>query len=289
MGAAGLRLPGDRRVLLRRHLLLQLHQDRPAAGRAARGGGPGADGGGRGRGRPRGAARCASPAARCRSSSTRTAATACSTGSTTSRSRCRRPSEISDLRGLARTSRSRHPESLGTCPTSLCSPATGSAPKWRPPPSKSSTPSPTTRAYDEHPAGGAAIDAPRRRRSPTRRWRPARPPTPSCSARSAAPSGTPTSPAPSGPSRALFRLRADLGLYANLRPIRPLPRALRRLAAQARADRGRRHADRARAHRRPLLRRARHRGRPRVRHDGLHRRGDRADRARRRSRPRSRA
>ena len=39
VGAAGLRLPGDRRVLLRRHLLLQLHEDRPAAGRAARGGG----------------------------------------------------------------------------------------------------------------------------------------------------------------------------------------------------------------------------------------------------------
>ena len=46
--------------------------------------------------------------------------------------------------------------------------------------------------------------------------------------------------------------------------------ALRRLAAQARADRGRGHADRPRAHRRPLLRRARHQGRPRVRHDGLH-------------------
>ena len=83
------------------------------------------------------------------------------------------------------------------------------------------------------------------------------------------------------PEQGLFRLRADLGLYANLRPIRPLPRALRRLAAQARADRGRRHADRARAHRRPLLRRARHRERPRVRHDGLHGRGDRADRPRR--------
>ena len=39
VGAAGLRLPRDRRAELRRHLLLQLHEDRPAAGRAARGGG----------------------------------------------------------------------------------------------------------------------------------------------------------------------------------------------------------------------------------------------------------
>src|ERR1700712_5107044 len=31
LGAAGLRLPGDRRVLLRRHLLLELHEGRPAA------------------------------------------------------------------------------------------------------------------------------------------------------------------------------------------------------------------------------------------------------------------
>ena len=32
VGAAGLRLPGGRRAELRRHLLLQLHEDRPAAG-----------------------------------------------------------------------------------------------------------------------------------------------------------------------------------------------------------------------------------------------------------------
>ena len=39
VGARGLRLQGRRRRVLRRHLLLQLHEDRPAAGRAARGGG----------------------------------------------------------------------------------------------------------------------------------------------------------------------------------------------------------------------------------------------------------
>ncbi len=48
VGAGGLRLQGDRRAELRRHLLLQLHQDRPAAGGA--GGGRGARRDGRGRG-----------------------------------------------------------------------------------------------------------------------------------------------------------------------------------------------------------------------------------------------
>ncbi len=40
VGPAGLRLPGDRRAELRGHLLLQLHQDRAAAGRALRRGLP---------------------------------------------------------------------------------------------------------------------------------------------------------------------------------------------------------------------------------------------------------
>ena len=37
LGAGGLRLPGDRRAVLRRHLLLQLHEDRAAAGDPRRG------------------------------------------------------------------------------------------------------------------------------------------------------------------------------------------------------------------------------------------------------------
>ena len=53
VGPAGLRLPGDRRAELRRHLLLELHEDRAAAGRARRGGLRGARGGRRGRDRPR--------------------------------------------------------------------------------------------------------------------------------------------------------------------------------------------------------------------------------------------
>ena len=45
LGARGLRLPRDRGAELRRHLLLQLHQDRAAAGGARRGRRQGADGG----------------------------------------------------------------------------------------------------------------------------------------------------------------------------------------------------------------------------------------------------
>src|SRR5829696_9208852 len=44
MGARGLRLRGDRGSQLRRHLLLELHQDRAAAGGARRGRAAGADG-----------------------------------------------------------------------------------------------------------------------------------------------------------------------------------------------------------------------------------------------------
>ena len=173
-------------------------------------------------------------------------------------------------------------------PNIALSPVTGSAPKWPPPPSRSSTPSPPISTYDEHP-GRRRRHRPRTAsRSPTRRWPPSRPPTPSCSAPSAAPSGTPTSPARSGPSRALFRLRADLGLYANLRPIRPL-RALYDASPLKREliegvdmlivrelTGGLYYGERGTQER------------PRVRHDGLHGRGDRADRPRRLSRPRSR-
>ena len=85
VGPAGLRLPGDRRAELRRHLLLELHEDRPAAGRAAERGLP------RARARPARRRstcrrrRCASAGARSPSRSTRRSATACSTASTTSR------------------------------------------------------------------------------------------------------------------------------------------------------------------------------------------------------------
>ena len=55
--------------------------------------------------------------------------------------------EIAAYEARARASRPGHPESVGSpnlCPISPSCPATGSAPKWPPPPSRSSTPSPTT-------------------------------------------------------------------------------------------------------------------------------------------------
>ena len=85
VGARGLRLQGDRRAELRRHLLLQLHEDRAAAGRAARGRRRALMEARRGRGRPRGPGGALRRARRRASRSTPRSSTACSTASTTSR------------------------------------------------------------------------------------------------------------------------------------------------------------------------------------------------------------
>ena len=69
-------------------------------------------------------------------------------------------------------------------------------------------------------------------------------------------------PAAPRPEQGLLGLRKGLGLFANLRPVRPEPGAARRQPAQARPDRGHRPARGARADRRHLLRRLR----PRRRH-----------------------
>ncbi len=88
------------------------------------------------------------------------------------------------------------------------------------------------------------------------------------------------------PEAGLLRLRKDLGLYANLRPAVTYPALGRRLVAEARAGRGPRHHDFARAHRRRLFRRAQdhHRSRQRPeargRYPGLRHLRDRAHRAR---------
>ena len=44
-----------------------------------------------------------------------------------------------------------------------------------------------------------------------------------------------TDPAKPRPEQGLLGLRKGLGLFANLRPVRPLPGAVRRQPAQARA------------------------------------------------------
>ena len=64
-----------------------------------------------------------------------------------------------------------------------------------------------------------------------------------------------TDPDAPRPEQGLLGLRKGLGLYANLRPVRPAPRALRREPAAARDHRAHRPARRPRAHRRDLLRR----------------------------------
>ena len=85
VGAGGLRLPGDHRAELRRHLPLQLHEDRPAAGRAAADDVARDRRGRRGAGRPRGAGGPLAGGQRAASRSTPRSSTACSTASTTSR------------------------------------------------------------------------------------------------------------------------------------------------------------------------------------------------------------
>ena len=78
------------------------------------------------------------------------------------------------------------------------------------------------------------------------------------------------------PEAALLRLRKDLALFANLRPAICYPALAEASVAQARAGRGSRHPDRARAHRRRLFRRAEgdrdagERAEARRRHPALH-------------------
>ncbi len=89
------------------------------------------------------------------------------------------------------------------------------------------------------------------------------------------------------PEAGLLRLRKDLGALRQPAPGRHLPGARRCLVAQARAGRGARHHDPARADRRRLFRRAedhhgpRQRPEARRRHPGLRHLRDRAHRARR--------
>ena len=112
--------------------------------------------------------------------------------------------------------------------------------------------------YEEHPAGGAAIDLHGTALTDEA--------LAACKASDAVLLGA--LGGPKWDTNESGAVRPEQGLFKPARRARPVRQpapgpaaagALRRLAAQARADRGRRHADRARAHRRPLLRRARDR------------------------------
>ena len=88
-----------------------------------------------------------------------------------------------------------------------------------------------------------------------------------------------TDPDAPRPEQGLLGLRQGLGLYANLRPVRPSPALVDCQPAARGADRRHRPAGGARADRRDLLRRQRTRRRSRPRHLRVLGRRDRADRA----------
>ena len=199
VGARGLRLQGDRLVELRRHLLLQLPEDRPAAGAAARGRRARADGR---PARPRSTSRrsrSASTAARSRSRSRRSAATGCSTASTTSRSRCSRTTRSPPTSATASAPAPSPPRCSRCRPSSRC-PATASGRRSCPPPRR------VLDAVGDLRLRGAPVRRRRdrrHRRAAARRRRSTRPAarTPSCSPPSAARSGTAAPRARAGPAR----------------------------------------------------------------------------------------
>ena len=189
---------------------------------------------------------------------------------------------------------------------SACCPATASAPRSPPRPSRCSTRSASASAstFDVRARRCSAGPPSTRpaRRCPTRRsTRRARADAVLLAA-IGGPKWDTTDPDKPRPEQGLLGIRKALGLYANLRPVRIFDAAARTpRTLQARVPRGRRHAHRPRADRRPVLRRAgardatcrarrrRRAGHARLRHDGLPRVRDRAHRAHRRSRRRARA
>ena len=108
----------------------------------------------------------------------------------------------------------------GRCPRSSPSPATGSAPRCSPRRSRCSPPSPTTSSFEEHPFGGASIDA---------HGAPLTDETLAACKRADAvllaavggPQWDSTDAGAPRPEQGLLGLRKGLGLYANLRPVRP--------------------------------------------------------------------
>jgi hypothetical protein len=186
LGPAGLRLPGDRRAELRRHLLLQLHEDRAAAGGAERRGLPQRS---RGRARARStceARRSASPARRWPSRSTTRSATGCSGG-------------LDDIALTLQQERAI---------AAYEARAAGSARRLR------VRGAPVRRRLDRrarrraHRRGARGLPARRRGAAGGRRR---------------AEVGHDRSEQKPRPEQGLLGLRKGLGLYANLRPVKPLP------------------------------------------------------------------
>ena len=99
---------------------------------------------------------------------------------------------------------------------------TGSGPRSSPPRSRCSTPSAPDFDYEEHPFGGASIDA-HGTALTDETLAACQAPTPSCWRRSAGPKWDTTDPAKPRPEQGLLGLRKGLGLFANLRPVKPLP------------------------------------------------------------------
>src|SRR3954447_20522028 len=220
VGAAGLRLRGHRRLELRRHLLLQLHEDRPAARRAGRGRRARADGRRRGGGRPRGPR---GPLRRPRRAvRTRRGAPA----PPAQRPRRHRPHAGEGLvcriiRARARASRPRHAQPLAMPKIALL-PGDGIGPEVAAAAVRLLDAVCDDLTYDEHLAGGAAIDAHGTALTDEA--------LAACQASDAVflgalggPKGATNESGAVRPEQGLFRLRSELGLYANLRPVKPLP------------------------------------------------------------------
>ncbi len=211
-----------------RHLLLQLHQDRAAAGRAR----PMRTAGRSQRAgrRPGRSARTGGPlrrAARSPSRSTTRSATACSAGLDDIALTLQQSEEIADLRERARAQRSRDHGAVGGEPvrtwhtTSSTLPGDGIGPEIM---------APTLELlealgdfeFEEHLFGGASIDAHGMaltdevlaacRRSDA-----------VLLAAVGGPKWDTTDPDKPRPEQGLLGLRKGLGLYANLRPVKPLP------------------------------------------------------------------
>jgi 3-isopropylmalate dehydrogenase len=142
--------------------------------------------------------------------------------------------------------------------------------------------------YEEHPFGGAAIDA-HGTALTDETLAACRGADAVLLAAVGGPKWDSTDPGAPRPEQGLLGLRKGLGLYANLRPVRPIAALLDASPLKRELIEGTDLLGRARAHRRDLLRREDPVGDRRLRPLHLLGAGDRADHPRPRSRPPARA